>query len=95
MGKIPQRVCQDVVGAAQVGAGVPVPRHDRAPQACVRCLWAAPLLLGHRPHRRHRQLPDFTYQQRITHFTEELPFLTENDKDSVMGRAVMRRLGWA
>jgi predicted TIM-barrel fold metal-dependent hydrolase len=39
--------------------------------------------------------PNFTYQQRITHFTEELPFLSEDDKDWVMGRAIMRRLGWA
>jgi predicted TIM-barrel fold metal-dependent hydrolase len=36
-----------------------------------------------------------TYRQRITHFTEELPFLTEDDKDWVMGRAIMARLGWA
>jgi predicted TIM-barrel fold metal-dependent hydrolase len=40
------------------------------------------------------RFPNFTYQQRITHFTEELPFLTEDDKDWVMGRAIMRRLGW-
>ena len=41
------------------------------------------------------RFPNFTYQQRITHFTEELPFLSEQDKDWVMGRAIMRRLGWA
>ncbi len=41
------------------------------------------------------RLPKFTYQQRITHFTEELPFLSEEDKDWIMGRAIMRRLGWA
>jgi predicted TIM-barrel fold metal-dependent hydrolase len=40
------------------------------------------------------RFPNFTYQQRITHFTEELPFLSEQDKDWVMGRAIMRRLGW-
>ena len=40
------------------------------------------------------RFPKFTYQQRITHFTEELPFLSEQDKDWVMGRAIMRRLGW-
>ena len=33
-------------------------------------------------------------RQRVTHFTEELPFLSEDDKDWVMGRAIMRRLGW-
>ena len=36
-----------------------------------------------------------SYRQRITHFTEELPFLSEDDKDWVMGRAILARLGWA
>ena len=36
-----------------------------------------------------------TYRQRITHFTEELPFLSEQDKDWVMGRAILKRLNWA
>jgi predicted TIM-barrel fold metal-dependent hydrolase len=36
-----------------------------------------------------------TYRQRVTHFTEELPFLSESDKDWVMGKAIMQRLGWA
>jgi len=36
-----------------------------------------------------------TYRQRITHFTEELPFLSEDDKDWVMGRAILAQLGWA
>ncbi len=35
-----------------------------------------------------------SYRQRITHFTEELSFLSETDKDWVMGRAIMQRLGW-
>jgi predicted TIM-barrel fold metal-dependent hydrolase len=35
-----------------------------------------------------------TYRQRVTHFTEELPFLSEEDKDWVMGRAILQRLGW-
>jgi len=35
-----------------------------------------------------------TYRQRVTHFTEELPFLTESDKDWVMGRAILARLNW-
>jgi predicted TIM-barrel fold metal-dependent hydrolase len=35
-----------------------------------------------------------TYRQRITHFTEELPFLSEQDKDWVMGRAILQRLNW-
>ncbi|MET4326521.1 putative TIM-barrel fold metal-dependent hydrolase [Bradyrhizobium sp. i1.15.2] len=36
-----------------------------------------------------------TYRQRVTQFTEELPFLTESDKDWVMGRAILARLRWA
>ena len=36
-----------------------------------------------------------TYRQRITHFTEELPFLSEQDKDWVMGKAILKRLNWA
>lgn len=36
-----------------------------------------------------------TYRQRITHFTEELSFLSETDKDWVMGRAILERLKWA
>ncbi len=35
-----------------------------------------------------------TYRQRITHFTEELKFLSEEDKDWVMGKAILARLGW-
>ncbi|HEX2229794.1 MAG TPA: amidohydrolase family protein [Candidatus Binatia bacterium] len=35
-----------------------------------------------------------TYRQRITHFTEELDFLSEDDKDWIMGRAILARLGW-
>jgi predicted TIM-barrel fold metal-dependent hydrolase len=35
-----------------------------------------------------------SYRQRITQFTEELPFLSESDKDWVMGRAIMHRLKW-
>jgi len=36
-----------------------------------------------------------SYRQRITHFTEELDFLSEEDKDWIMGRAILARLGWA
>ena len=36
-----------------------------------------------------------TYRQRITHFTQELKFLSEEDKEWVMGRAIRERLGWA
>jgi predicted TIM-barrel fold metal-dependent hydrolase len=36
-----------------------------------------------------------SYRQRVTHFTEELDFLSEDDKDWIMGRAILNRLGWA
>jgi predicted TIM-barrel fold metal-dependent hydrolase len=35
-----------------------------------------------------------TYRQRVTHFTEELDFLSEADKDWIMGRSIVERLGW-
>jgi len=36
-----------------------------------------------------------TYRQRITHFTEELKFMSESDKDWVMGRSIREKLKWA
>lgn len=35
-----------------------------------------------------------TYRLRIAQFTEELPFLTESDKDWIMGRSLLARLRW-
>ena len=35
-----------------------------------------------------------TLTQRITQFTEELPFLSESDKDLIMGRSLLERLRW-
>jgi predicted TIM-barrel fold metal-dependent hydrolase len=51
-----------------------------------RCYWGTDMTNG---------FDRATYKQRSTHFTEELPFLTESDKDWVMGRAILRRLNWA
>ena len=36
-----------------------------------------------------------TYGQRVMHFTQELSFLSEEDKDWIMGRAILARLRWA
>lgn len=36
-----------------------------------------------------------SYRQRITQFTEHLDFLSEDDKDWVMGKAILARLDWA
>ncbi len=35
-----------------------------------------------------------SYRERLNHFTEALDFLSEEDKDWVMGRAIMERLNW-
>ena len=35
-----------------------------------------------------------TWRQRITQFTDEMPFLSEEDKDWILGRAIRARLGW-
>jgi predicted TIM-barrel fold metal-dependent hydrolase len=50
-----------------------------------RCYWGTDMTNG---------FTKATYKQRITHFTEELPFLSEQDKDWIMGRAIVARLGW-
>jgi len=52
-----------------------------------RCFWGTDLT--------NTQFTRVTWRQRIDHFTKELPFLTESDKDWVMGRALMERLKWA
>jgi predicted TIM-barrel fold metal-dependent hydrolase len=35
-----------------------------------------------------------TYTERVRHL-QELPFLSESDKDWVMGKAILQRLKWA
>lgn len=51
-----------------------------------RCYWGTDLT---------NSMPKASYRQRITHFTEELKFLSEDDKDWVMGKAILARLKWA
>jgi L-fuconolactonase len=36
-----------------------------------------------------------TYRERLTHFTDALDFLSEADKDWVLGRAILERLKWS
>jgi predicted TIM-barrel fold metal-dependent hydrolase len=50
-----------------------------------RCYWGTDVTNG---------FAQATYRQRVTHFTEELPFLSEADKDWIMGRAIVARLRW-
>lgn len=52
-----------------------------------RCFWGTDLTTG-------LENFSYTYRQRVTHFTETLDFLSEDDKDWIMGRAILRRLGW-
>ena len=51
-----------------------------------RCYWGTDLT---------NSLAKATYRQRIEHFTKELSFLSEQDKDWVMGKAILKRLNWA
>jgi predicted TIM-barrel fold metal-dependent hydrolase len=50
-----------------------------------RCYWGTDMT---------HSLAKATYRQRISHFTEELPFLSQQDKDWIMGRAILARLRW-
>jgi predicted TIM-barrel fold metal-dependent hydrolase len=51
-----------------------------------RCYWGTDIT---------NSLAKASYRQRVTHITEELSFLSESDKDWVMGRALRARLKWA
>jgi predicted TIM-barrel fold metal-dependent hydrolase len=51
-----------------------------------RCYWGTDLT---------NSLAKATYRQRVTQFTETLDFLSAEDKEWVMGRAILARLGWA
>ena len=51
-----------------------------------RCYWGTDITNG---------FAKATWRQRVTRFTEELDFLSEDDKDWVMGRAILARFGWA
>jgi predicted TIM-barrel fold metal-dependent hydrolase len=51
-----------------------------------RCYWGTDLT---------HSLAKGSYRQCVTHFTEELSFLSESDKNWVMGQAILARLKWA
>jgi len=57
--------------------------HAFGPQ---RCYWGTDITNGY---------AKATYRQRVTHFTEALNFLSESDRDWVMGRALLAKLKWA
>jgi predicted TIM-barrel fold metal-dependent hydrolase len=51
-----------------------------------RCHWGTDATNG-----QHRG----TWRQRLTHFTETIDFMSEGDKDWVLGRAIQEKLKWA
>ncbi len=51
-----------------------------------RCYWGTDITNG---------FEKATYRQRIAHFTETLDFLTESDREWVMGRGILERLRWS
>ena len=82
------------LSASPLFSSEPYPFRDMAPHiqrlfeayGPRRCYWGTDIT---------NSLAKATYRQRITQFTQELPFLSEEDKTWVMGRAIMDRLGWA
>jgi predicted TIM-barrel fold metal-dependent hydrolase len=50
-----------------------------------RCFWGTDL---------SHALEKATYRQCVTHFTEELRFLSDEDKEWIMGRGIAECLGW-
>ena len=82
------------LSAAPLLSSEPYPFRDVTPH--IRCLFDA-----YGPRRCYwgtdmtNSFAKATYRQRITHFTEELGFLSEDDKDWVMGRALVTCLAWA
>jgi predicted TIM-barrel fold metal-dependent hydrolase len=82
------------LSAAPAYSFEPYPYRDVAPhiRRCFdafgprRCFWGTDMT---------NSFTKATYRQRVTHFTEGLDFLSEDDKDWIMGRAILARLGWA
>ena len=82
------------LSATPVGSPEPYPWKDMTPSikrlfdayGPRRCYWGTALT---------NSFDRATYKQRVTHFTETLDFLSNEDKDWVMGKAIMARLGWA
>ncbi len=51
----------------------------------LRCYWGTDLT---------NSFAKATYNERITHFTETLEFLSAQDKEWIMGRGILEQLGW-
>jgi Amidohydrolase len=50
-----------------------------------RCFWGTDLTHSH---------GKCSYRQYVTHFTEELDFLSDDDKRWIMGEALLKYIGW-
>jgi predicted TIM-barrel fold metal-dependent hydrolase len=50
-----------------------------------RCFWGTDI---------SHVMPKATYRQCVTHFTQALPFLSEDEKEWIMGRRLAECLGW-
>jgi predicted TIM-barrel fold metal-dependent hydrolase len=82
------------LSSAPAYSSEPYPYRDMAPhiRRCFeafgprRCFWGTDMT---------NSFGKASYRQRVTHFTETLDFLSEDDKDWIMGRAILTRLGWA
>ena len=91
LAKYPNVSCK--VSAAPGLSSEPYPFRDVAPYVKrvfdafgpQRCYWGTDMT---------NSFAKASYRQRVTHFTETLDFLSEQDKDWVMGRAILARLGW-
>jgi predicted TIM-barrel fold metal-dependent hydrolase len=92
LAKYPNVSCK--VSSAPTHSSQPYPFPDMKPHlrrvieafGPQRCYWGTDMT---------NSLAKASYRQRITHFTEELDFLSASDKDWIMGRAILARLGWA
>jgi predicted TIM-barrel fold metal-dependent hydrolase len=92
LAKYPNVSCK--VSSAPTHSSEPYPFRDMKPHlrrvfdafGPQRCYWGTDMT---------NSLAKASYRQRITHFTEELDFLSASDKDWVMGRGILARLGWA
>jgi predicted TIM-barrel fold metal-dependent hydrolase len=92
LAKYPNVSCK--VSSAPTHSSEPYPFRDMKPHlrrvieafGPQRCYWGTDLT---------NSLAKASYRQRITHFTEELDFLSASDKEWIMGRGILTRLGWA
>jgi predicted TIM-barrel fold metal-dependent hydrolase len=92
LAKYPNVSCK--VSSAPTHSSEPYPFGDMKPHlrrvieafGAQRCYWGTDLT---------NSLAKASYRQRIAHFTEELDFLSASDKEWIMGRGILARLGWA